>query len=358
MSPRPRRPKNKALPANLYQNNGGKTYRYRHPVTGKFHGMGTNKAEAIAAAKQLNALLMTPNDLVSNVLGSVTLSQHIEWMQENILPDREYSPATIEMYERNFRKLSTYNDKPLDEITVHDVAALMDQQTPRVANQLRQVATDLFRVGMSRGLCPDNPAEITLKRKEKKARKRLTLDQFKAIRAAAPFWLQNAMDIALLTLQRREDITLMKFDDIRDGALYVVQGKTKKHDTGYLRIAIGPELSTVLKRCRDSTNSPFIVHRRPEKIIKRQGMQHWTQIKPEMVSRQFKLITDKQLANMPAAERPTFHEIRALGIKLYKDQGIDPQQLAGHSTEKMTRNYDAGHDEIRWTEAAASLNLR
>lgn len=358
MSPRPRRRKNTGLPINLYQNNGGKSYRYRHPVTGKFHGMGGDKAAAIAAAKQLNALLMAPSDLVSNVLGSVTLGQHIDWMQENILPDREYSPATVEMYERNFRKLSTYNDKALDEITVHDIAALMDQQTPRVANQLRQVATDVFKVGMSRGLCPDNPAETTLKRKEKKARKRLTLDQFKAIRQAAPDWLQSAMDIALLTLQRREDITLMKFDEIRDGYLYVIQNKTKKHDTGYLRITIGPELNAVLKRCRDSINSPFVIHRRPEKIIKRAGMEHWSQVKPEMVSRQFKLITEKLLASMPSNERPTFHEIRALGIKLYKDQGIDPQQLAGHSTEKMTANYDAGHDEIRWIEAAASLNLR
>jgi len=48
--------------------------------------------------------------------------------------------------------------------------------------------------------------------------------------------------------------------------------------------------------------------------------------------------------------RPTFHEIRALGIKQYKDSGIDPQELAGHSSKKMTNNYDSGHDEIRWVE--------
>lgn len=48
--------------------------------------------------------------------------------------------------------------------------------------------------------------------------------------------------------------------------------------------------------------------------------------------------------------RPTFHEIKALSIKLYKDSGVDPQELAGHSSEKMTKNYDSGHDEIRWIE--------
>ena len=71
MSPRPRRPKNRALPPNLYPNNGGKSYQYRHPVTGKFHGMGSNKAQAIAAAKELNAHLMPENDLVAKVLGNV-----------------------------------------------------------------------------------------------------------------------------------------------------------------------------------------------------------------------------------------------------------------------------------------------
>ncbi|MEH6446608.1 MAG: hypothetical protein V7784_22145 [Oceanospirillaceae bacterium] len=88
-------------------------------------------------------------------------------------------------------------------------------------------------------------------------------------------------------------------------------------------------------------------------------MKHWTQIKPEMVSRQFKAITDELeiFSNTKEAQRPTFHEIRALGIKLYKDAGIDPQQLAGHASEKMTRNYDAGHDEIRWVEVVASLNI-
>jgi hypothetical protein len=30
-------------------------------------------------------------------------------------------------------------------------------------------------------------------------------------------------------------------------------------------------------------------------------------------------------------ERPTFHEIRSLGIKLYEDAGVDAQALAGHT---------------------------
>ena len=71
-----------------------------------------------------------------------------------------------------------------------------------------------------------------------------------------------------------------------------------------------------------------------------------------MITRKFKEVRDSLdiFERMTMKTRPTFHEIRALGIKQYKDSGIDPQELAGHSSEKMTNNYDSGHDEIRWVE--------
>lgn len=316
--------------------------------------MGSDKGRAIASAKQLNSILMVQDDLVSAVLGAATFESHIDWMKENILPEREYSKSTLDLYYLRFKQLvEAFGSTAIEEVNLHMISSLLEKQTPRVSNQLRQVAVDVFKVAMSRGLCQDNPAELTLKRVEKKARKRLTKEQFDLIYAEAPTWLKNAMDIALITLQRREDITLMRFENIKDGHLYVVQQKTKKHDSGYLKIKVGDKLGQVLRRCRDNVASPFIIHRRPEKIVKRETMDHWTQIKPEMVSRQFKKITDKVLSDMPSAERPTFHEIRALGIKQYKDKGLDPQQLAGHASEIMTKNYDSGHEEIRWIEVEA-----
>jgi integrase len=202
----------------------------------------------------------------------------------------------------------------------------------------------------------DNPAEATLKRREKKARRRLTQAQYDAIHALCPVWAQNAMDLALITLQRRGDVSRMKFENVRDGKLYVVQEKTEKYDTGYLAIAIGPRLKKVIRNCRDDLASPYLVHRRPERKIKeREGMDHWTQVKPQMITRAFAEARDESglFDGVPENQRPTFHEIRALGIKNYRDKGADPQQLAGHATAKMTSNYDSGHDEIRWVEVSA-----
>jgi integrase len=357
MSPRPRKRANKPLPANLYPANGGKSYQYRHPVTGKFHGLGVSRVQAIADAKELNSLLIPDSDFVAKVLGHVTIRQHATWFMESIAPEREYKPSTLEMYQVQIRKLNAaMGDVAVEDVSVQDLAKLLEDHSARTANQIRQVAADLFRVAISRGLRPDNPAEATLKRREKKARKRLTQAEYDAIHAGCDVWAQNAMDLALLTLQRRSDVARMKFENIRDGKLYVIQEKTEKYDTGYLAIAVGPKLEKVVKRCRDDLASPYLVHRRPERKVKeRAGMDHWTQVKPQMVTRSFAEARDESglFDDVPDNERPTFHEIRALGIKRCKDKGIDPQKLAGHSTAKMTSNYDSGHDEIRWVEVSA-----
>ncbi len=348
MTPRPRKKKNAALPENLYSGKvkGCVYYSYKHPLTKKVHGMGRDKVKAIEAAKQLNAILTPSHDLVSTVLGIETLEAHITWFEREIMPKREYAAKTLELYNTKFKQLKNGlgAHTALEQIGVKDIAELMETLTARSAQQLRQVASDLFATAQGRGLIELNPAELTNKPIAKKVRKRLTLEQFNEIKHVSPLWLQNAMDLALITLQRREDLSLMRFDDVKDGALYVVQGKTQKYDTGYLKIELGSELSSVIKRCRDDIASPYLVHREPEKKLDRKGM-HWTQVKPDMITRAFKKCCDDL-----GIKNTSFHEIRALGIKQYKDAGLDPQSLAGHSSAKMTKNYDSGHGDIRWTE--------
>jgi len=81
-------------------------------------------------------------------------------------------------------------------------------------------------VTISKGLINDNPARQTLKRYRIKQLKRHTLEGLSAVRAVSPKWLQNAIDLAMLTTQRRIDILNMKWSDIRDGYLHVAQEKT------------------------------------------------------------------------------------------------------------------------------------
>jgi integrase len=212
----------------------------------------------------------------------------------------------------------------------------------------------------AKGLCPDNPASNTIPKLEKKQRKRHTVEGLKAIREKSPHWLKNAVDLALITAQRRSDILDMKFEDVREGHLYVVQSKTEKtSDAGWLKLRVTEHLGEVITRCRDDVLSPYLVHRRPERKKKREGKDHWTKIDERFLTRAFKDARDAAgcYRDLKEEEMPGFHEVRALSLHLYKRAGKDGQKTAGHATEGMTRNYQKGHEDVVWSEVDADLDI-
>lgn len=50
---------------------------------------------------------------------------------------------------------------------------------------------------------------------------------------------------------------------------------------------------------------------------------------------------------------PTYHELRSLGIRLYKQQSYDPQALAGHKDAATTAVYTDGRG-AEWVDVAAA----
>ncbi|WP_085716647.1 tyrosine-type recombinase/integrase [Pseudomonas sp. B28(2017)] len=65
--------------------------------------------------------------------------------------------------------------------------------------------------------------------------------------------------------------------------------------------------------------------------------------------------------DLPAGERPAFHEIRALGSWLYEQQGFEQeyiQGLMGHADVKTTEHYQAWqrNDEVTYMKVTADLN--
>jgi len=364
MAPRPRNAKNKGLPPNLYLDGRRSTFRYRRPDDGTWHPMGADKTEAIRAAKQLNAILTAHSDLITRVMGDKVLMQDfIDSFTAEILPHRELAKATLDLYAIRFKQVkAAFGVRPIDEITIRMVSELLDSLTPRASNQCRALLVDVFNHACAKGLCPDNPAASTINRIEKKARKRHTVEGLKAVRGHSPIWLQNAIDLALITAQRRADILNMRFDDVRDGYLYVIQQKTAKaSDTAWIRFKLTPELNAVIERCRDRVLSPFLIHRMPERLKQKQqqNKEHWTKVEQDYLTRAFKDARDgsKCYADWSDAEQPGFHEVRALSLHLYKKAGKDGQKIAGHATEDMTRNYQRDHAEIVWADAVPDLDI-
>lgn len=367
---RPRTKRNKDLPPNLYRS-GINTWRYRHPLTGKYHGMGADKAKAINAARKLNDILSPATDLISVVMGEVTFGEFSQkFLAEKHRKDgRPLAENTLRTYTHSLKQCAEWGNIPLSSITLFMINKLLESVPASTSIETRSLLIQIFDLAISKGIVVDNPAAQTIKRYRVKQRKRHTLMGLTAIRNVSPPWLKNAIDLAMLTTQRRIDIINMRWTDIKNGFLHVAQEKTTDdpeddfellEGAGYVRIKINDELQRVLDRCKDQVLSPYIIHRVPKGKTKNRGQtkEHWTQIEAQYVSREF--LKAIKLANaypeLKGRQLPSFHEIRALSIHLHKKAGKSAQTLAGHATEKMTEFYASGH-EIIWNDADVGIDL-
>lgn len=346
------------LPANLYPNREG--FKYRHPVTRKETWMGRDRTAAIAAARKLNSILMTTTGLVEKVLGEgKRVRDAIKVFRDEDVPQRKWAEKTASEHDIKLRRIEAdIGARELGAFGVRETAEYLRTVTEsvRARQQYRLLLIWIFACAVEEGWIDQNPAESTRKIRSERKRERLTMEQYQAIHAKAAPWLQNAMDLSVNTLLRREDICSLKFADIREGCLWVIPSKTENSTGARLKIRIGGELQAVLERCRDSVASPYLVHRLPERArpreLRAERRIHHTQVLPEQLSRAFAEARDA--AGVESENPPTFHEIRSLGGKRYQERGWTIEQvqaLMAHSSEAMTKHYLDGHG-TPWTEVA------
>lgn len=156
--------------------------------------------------------------------------------------------------------------------------------------------------------------------------------------------------------------------DLVTNTIKVSPGKTDNYDTPiHLQITMGKALRETVNECiRSPVVSPFLIHYRPKARRKAQieAKEHWTAVTPDYLSKSFRKARDAANAydHMDFEERPTFHEIRALGAWLYEQQKFSKdyvQLLMGHATAEMTERYQDGHapKEIQYVEVKADLAI-
>lgn len=374
MAPRKRSRRNTGLPDYLYPGtvNGVTYYRYMRPDTKTWHGMGSNKAEAVATARQLNAVLLKSSDLAGKVLGTAgqTMALLIKRFREEYLADKKLAASSVQNWGYRLNRFEKdLGTSPVDSFDVKAVAEYLDDNFTRDSYiKHRGALVELFRFAAMKGLYPadlDNPAEVTYARSDyEKQRQRITPAQFAAIHAIAPEWMQIAMELGLVTLQGRAEVIALRFSDFDEkaGVLQVVRQKVQKHEHAFLKIE-SPRLASIISRARRSgIVSPFIIHRDPERRNKAKGRQHWSQLTANHFSAEFRRVRDETglFDHMDRQQRPTFHEIRSLGSWLYKKQGFDTesyiQPLMAHADEKMTEHYQKGHEQ-QWVHVKAELDV-
>jgi integrase len=369
MAPRRRSHAKRNWPDNLYERAG--YYSWKNPVDGREYGVGRDRAEAFEEAKEANlhvAGMLQKARLVHRVTGDSdrTLSA---WSKkyEGILKQKKLAPHTRKMYAScDKRLLAEFGpDTLISAVTPMMVSDLIDgiaEKMPHRALQIRGYAREFFRVAKVKGWIAESPVQDLGQIRKTTNRARLSLDVFLQVYTTTKrVWLKNAMALALVSGQRREDIATLETSDWRDGGLYCEQGKghpdkggagrggRKVFIPGVLRLeAFGMSLEQVYKQCRGTrVFSRFLIHH-----TERHG-DHCDRGAPvhiDSLSNRFHDEVEDLGIDWGGKAPPSFHEIRSLAERLYAAQGgVDTSELLGHKDKKTTEIYhdDRGADWVR-----------
>lgn len=381
--PRRRRPENEDLEDNVYtKSSRGTTYfEYRDPLTGKSQGLGADRDAANARARELNGerekeLGSARRDTLRNQMrgGDANVARVLERFWEEFVLARDYSERTrdemrikLNWYRKRIGKFA------LRGVTRKSLDVLWKDMKPHARSKHRALWILIYRFAISVGLADVNEAEMTLAPTAKSLQRRThrhTIEGYDTIFAAAPDWLQIAMEILLTSLQRREDAVTMRRDDVkRTLGGYTIEVVPSKPNHRLLEddqfviqieVANGTRLFNALQRALTvPIASPFVICRIPERRRPTRN-RHWTQVTAGYLSKAFAHVRDQSGAysHIDPQLRPGIHQLRALGSKLYEEAGYDVervQMLMGHSDPSMTKRYQAGHDGRRVIPATAGL---
>ncbi|PZP97510.1 MAG: hypothetical protein DI587_17075 [Variovorax paradoxus] len=174
-------------------------------------------------------------------------------------------------------------------------------------------------------------------------RKRMSMETLAGAWEAATMhsqeWVAPMVLLGVVTGQRRADLAKMRFSDVVDGCLQVVQQKEAGKGYGSrlaipldLRLdAIGMSVGEVIERCREyAPPGDYLVRQRNGKPLEKSNL-----------SARFTEIMRKAFPGVyREGEWPSLHELRSLSERLYRKQGIDTQTLLGHTDIAMTNRYN------------------
>lgn len=361
----------RSFPANLYERNG--YYSWRNPQTGKEHGLGRDRKSAFEQAIEANLHiegLKAKRRLIDRIAGGAEngVAAFCDLYQAAIdkrHEDGRLSRNTHAAYRRYLATTRTaWEGRQVEDLTTRDVADFLEgwetRGKARMAKAMRSFLLDFFGHAMSKGWAKANPAAATKAAHVEVQRARLSLEDFRAIHAIAERdyapWLARAMELALVTGQRREEIANLGPRDLRDQKLWIIPSKTKKHGTRLcipleLRLdVVGWTVGEVIARCRDNVLSRYFIHHATFAGRAKPG----DPVRPQTVTEWFAQARDKSGRSWPSGSTPpTFHEIRSLAARLYHEQGVDAQALLGHKSPDMTALYRDSRG-TEWTEVKCS----
>lgn len=382
MAPRNRDPKNARLSGTNIKvvTKGARRYYYYQMPDGSLEALvHDNEQASVEAAHALNRALRPSGRVVERILAqpprpttrNPLAIEVLDQFEREWLPAQNYSDRSL--YERKL-KLRQYRKhwphQRIGDLDTFMVAQFLRQLSAESARQHRVLLDQLFRFSASEGYQTQRPmVDIERRKQEKRRRARHTWDGHMAIYEAAEPWLQRAIRIALLSLQRRSDLVSIHVEnqiDLKSKTIQILQQKSANYDEPvFINISMGDELLEAVRDCIWSgINCPYLIRHRPKRITKamRESRPHVFSVPPDYLTRAYSRVRDKVGAydHLPTIERPGIHSLRALGIWLYTKAGYPDDYimaLAGHATQRMKAHYTEGHEKPVPVTVNADLSL-
>lgn len=343
-------------------------------------GNSNDRSAAYEKARALNAHFASQHPDIGALIaapaprptaGNPALTSVIPEFQRMVLADRTYSERSrdeirikLAQYQRE------WGTRTVQSLTTADFAQFLNPLTPSPYIKHRALLLDLMQFCGHQGYITLNPVAVTLERREGKPRQvHHTAEGIALIRDKAPEWLRRAIDLAIYSLQRREDLVLLHRSqvDLQANTLTILQRKTRNYrNPVYLEIEMTGQLRDVVASCVASDiPCPYLVHKRPERRKGRDQTHkhprpHPFAVLPAYVTKAFAEIRDScgAYADLQPDQRPGFHKLRGYGTHLYELAGFDSayiMALSGHSTESAYKRYAEDHAQKKPRRVSAGL---
>lgn len=248
-----------------------------------------------------------------------TFQQWIE-LYDEIIESRGLNPKTLANRHNNIRYLvAALGDRTISAIKPHEISRItrgLYAEHPYTAHRVLTEAREVFSEAVAYGWTYLNPAMAVRHQTLHVARKRLSLEQWKAIHTYAeenmPPWISRMLVLALVTAQRRADLQKMRFTDAHDGYLYVTQQKTGTRLRLPLSLhldAIDCSLEQAIERCHGyAPNDDYLLR-------KSTGCP----LNPDSLSARFEDAREGAIGLWTGdGHPPSLHECRSLAERLYR----------------------------------------
>lgn len=194
--------------------------------------------------------------------------------------------------------------------------------TPNMANRVLSVLRIVFQHAVEWQLCEINPCVGIKRHAESKRDRYITDAEYASIYAVAPPRLQIIMELLYLTGQRIGDVLKIRYSDIGENGIFFQQEKTEAR----LLVRWTSDLRKTVERARilhGNLRALTLLHNRRGKT-------------PDYSTTK---IQWNKACDKAGVKDVHIHDLRAKSLTDARQQGLNPQALAGHTSPAMTDRY-------------------